>query len=149
MVSSRPLISNFSNPLIKYLGIVPGAPITIVLKLTLMFHSFFFSSLPRSNYLSLFLFSLVFSLCSAGTAKSTIRQILCFSCQQLLRVCVCVCVCVADWPLTEPCRSSYVNRKTATRGCKQLRQVDSRKRVAWVDNRKCKALWNHICRRPQ
>ena len=40
-----------------------------------MFHSFF-SSLSRSWYLSLFSLSFSFTLWSAGTAKSTIRQVL-------------------------------------------------------------------------
>ena len=42
-----------------------------------MFHSFF-SSLARSKYLSPFSFSFIFTLWSAGTAKSTIRRVLFF-----------------------------------------------------------------------
>ena len=38
----------------------------------------FFHSLAKSRYLSLFSLSFSFTLCSAGTAKSTIRQILFF-----------------------------------------------------------------------
>ena len=65
--SSRP----FNNPLV----IVPNAPITIGTIVTFMFHSFF-NSLARSRYLSFFLLSFRFILWSAGTAKSTILQML-------------------------------------------------------------------------
>ena len=67
--SSRP----FNNPLV----IVPNAPITIGTIVTFMFHSFF-NSLTRSRYLSFFSLSFRFILWSAGTAKSTILQILFF-----------------------------------------------------------------------
>ena len=67
--SSRP----FNNPLV----IVPKAPITIGTIVTFMFHSFF-NSLAMSRYLSFFLHSFSFILWSAGTAKSTILQILFF-----------------------------------------------------------------------
>ena len=67
--SSRP----FNNPLV----IVPKAPITIGTIITFMFHSFF-NSLARSRYLSFFSHSFSFILWSAGTAKSTILQILFF-----------------------------------------------------------------------
>ena len=67
--SSRP----FNNPLV----IVPRAPITIGTIVTFMFHSFF-NSLARSRYLSFFSLSFRFILWSAGTAKSTILQILLF-----------------------------------------------------------------------
>ena len=39
---------------------------------------FFFSSLAWITYLSLFLFSLIFPLCSAGIAKCTCQQVLSF-----------------------------------------------------------------------
>ena len=75
MVSTRPLTfkssSPFSNPLIT----VPKTPITIGIIVTCMFRSFF-NSLARSRYLSLFSHS--FILWSAGTAKSTILQVLFF-----------------------------------------------------------------------
>ena len=67
--SSRP----FNNPLVT----VPRAPITIGKIVTFMFHSFF-SCQARSGYLSFFSHSFRFILWSAGTAKSTILQILSF-----------------------------------------------------------------------
>ena len=54
---------------------MPKAPITIDIIVTFLFHSFFFISLARSRYLSLFSHSFSFILWSAGTAKSTILQI--------------------------------------------------------------------------
>ena len=65
--------SSFSNPLVT----VPNAPITIGIIFICMFHSFF-SSLVRSRYLSFFSLSFFFILWSAGTAKSTILQVLIF-----------------------------------------------------------------------
>ena len=56
---------------------VPNAPITISITLIFMFHSFF-SSLTRFKYLSFFSLSLIFTLCSAETATSTIRPVLIF-----------------------------------------------------------------------
>ena len=77
IVSTRPPTSKssrlFDNPLV----IVPNAPITISTIVSFMFHSFF-NSLARSRYLSLFSLSFRFILWSAGTAKSTILQILFF-----------------------------------------------------------------------
>ena len=67
--SSRP----FDNPLV----IVPKAPITIGTIVTFMFYSFF-NSLAMSRYLFFFTHSFRFILWSAGTAKSTILQILFF-----------------------------------------------------------------------
>ena len=76
-VSTRPPTSKssrlFSNPLVT----VPNAPITIGVIVTFVFHSFF-SSLAKSRYLSFFSHSFSFILCSAGTAKSTILQVLFF-----------------------------------------------------------------------
>ena len=77
IVPTRPPTSkssrHFNNPLV----IVPNAPITIGTMVTFMFHSFF-NSLARSRYLSFFSLSFRFILWSAGTAKSTILQILYF-----------------------------------------------------------------------
>ena len=76
-VSTRPLTSKssrlFNNPLVT----VSKAPITIGIIVTFMSHSFF-NSLARSRYLSFFSHSFNFIPWSAGTAKSTILQVLCF-----------------------------------------------------------------------
>ena len=77
MVSTRPSTSNFSIPFSNPLVIVPNAPITIGIIVTCMFHSFF-NYLARSRYLSFFSHSFSFILWSAGTAKSTILQVLFF-----------------------------------------------------------------------
>ena len=53
---------------------IPKAPITIGIIVTFMFHSFF-TSLATSRYL-FFSYSFSFILWSAGTAKSTILQVL-------------------------------------------------------------------------
>ena len=74
IVSTHPPTSKSSRPFNNPLVIVPKAPITIV---TFMFHGFF-NSLARSRYLSFFSLSFRFILWSAGTAKSTILQILFF-----------------------------------------------------------------------
>ena len=68
MVSTRPPTSKSSSPFSYPLVTVPNAPITIGIIVTCMFHSFF-SSLARSH-------SFCFILWSAGTAKSTILQVL-------------------------------------------------------------------------
>ena len=77
MVPTRPLTSKsyrpFSNPLVT----VPNAPITIGIIVPCMFHSFF-NSLAKSKYLSFFSHSFSFTLWSAGTAMSTILQVLFF-----------------------------------------------------------------------
>ena len=75
MVSTCPLISKSSNPFINPLVTVQRAPITIGINVTFMFHSFF-NSLARLRYLSFFSLFFNFTLWSAGTAKSTISQIL-------------------------------------------------------------------------
>ena len=75
IVSTRPLTSKSSRPFNNPLVTVPNTPITIGAIVTFMFHSFF-NSLARSRYLSFFSLSLRFILWSAGTAKSTILQIL-------------------------------------------------------------------------
>ena len=77
IVSTRPLTSKSSRPFHNPLVIVPNAPITIGTIVTFMFHSFF-NSLARSRYLSFFSLSFRFILWSAGTARSTILQILFF-----------------------------------------------------------------------
>ena len=73
VVSSCPLISKSSSPCFNSLVTVPSTPITIGITVTFMFHTFF-SSQARFWYLSLFSLSFCFTLCSAETAKSTIRQ---------------------------------------------------------------------------
>ena len=70
MVSAHPLISKSSSPFNNSLTTVTKAPITIGIGVTFMFHSF---SIPM--HLSL---SFNFTLWSAGTASSTILQILFF-----------------------------------------------------------------------
>ena len=77
MVSTRPPTSKSSSPFSIPLVTVPNAPITIDIIVTCMFHSFF-NSLARSRYLSFFSHSFSFILWSAGTAKSTILQVLSF-----------------------------------------------------------------------
>ena len=61
----------------NHLVTVPNAPITIGTIVTFMFHSFFIS-LARLRYLFFFSLSFRFILWSAGTAMSTILQILIF-----------------------------------------------------------------------
>ena len=75
MVSSRPPTSKSSSLLNNPLVSVPKAPITIGIIVTFMFHRFF-NSLARLRYLSFFSLSFSFVLCSAGTVKSTILQVL-------------------------------------------------------------------------
>ena len=70
MVSTRPPTSKFSSPFSNPLVTVPNAPITIVIIVTCMFHSFF-NSLAKSRYLSFFSHSFGFILWST---KSTILQ---------------------------------------------------------------------------
>ena len=75
MVSTRSPTSKSSRPFNNPLVTVPKAPITIGIIVTFMFHSFF-NSPPRSRNLSLFSHYFSFILWSAGTAMSTILQIL-------------------------------------------------------------------------
>ena len=70
MVSNCALIYKYFIPFTNPLGIVPSAPITIGITVTFMFQ---FCFLAISMFLSLFSLSLVFTLWSAGTAKSTIQ----------------------------------------------------------------------------
>ena len=75
--STRPPTSKSSRPFNNPLVVVLNVSITIGTIVTFMFHSFF-NSLARSRYLSFFSLSFRFILWSAGTAKSTILQILFF-----------------------------------------------------------------------
>ena len=74
VVLVRPLISNSSNSFSQPLEIVLSVLITISITVNFIFHSFF-SPLARSKCLFLFSFSLIFTLLSAGMAKSTSRQV--------------------------------------------------------------------------
>ena len=84
VVSTRLPISKSSRPFNNPLVTLPKAPIAIGIIVTFMFHSFF-NSLARSRYLSFFSHSFSFILWSAGTAKSTILQILYFSLLIIIR----------------------------------------------------------------
>ena len=75
MVSTRPPTSKSSSPFSNPLATVPNAPIKIGIIVTCMFHSFF-NSLARFKNVSLFSHFFSFIQWSAGTAKSTILQIL-------------------------------------------------------------------------
>ena len=66
MASTCPLISMSSSPFTN--------PINIGITVTFIFHSFF-SSIARFTFSSLFSPSFNFTLWSAGTTKSTIRQV--------------------------------------------------------------------------
>ena len=77
MVSARPLISKYSSPLTRPLGFIRNTPITTGINVTFTLHSFF-SSLARPRFIFLFSFSLIFTQWSAGTAKSTIRELFFF-----------------------------------------------------------------------
>ena len=83
MVTIRPPTSKFSSPFNNLLVTVPKVPITVGITVTFMFHTFF-NSLARSRYLSFFSHYFSFILWSAGTAKSTILQILFLCCCWLL-----------------------------------------------------------------
>ena len=77
MVSTRLPNSKSSSPISYPFVTVPNAPIKIGIIVTRMVHSFF-NSLARSRYLSFFSHSFHFILWLAGTAKSTILQVLFF-----------------------------------------------------------------------
>ena len=80
MVSTHPLISKSSSPLINLLVTVPSGSFTTSITVTFMFHSFF-SSLERSKrsrYLFFFSLSFSFILGTARMAKSTIWQVIIF-----------------------------------------------------------------------
>ena len=75
MFFTRVLISNSSRSFTDPLVSVSSAPIIIGITVTFMSHCFF-SFLARFRYLSLFSPSFNFTQWSAGTEKSTIRQVL-------------------------------------------------------------------------
>ena len=77
MVPSCLVISKSSSPCTNHSVIVQRAPITIGIIVTFMFHRFF-NSLAKSRYLSFFSHSFNYTLWYAGTAKSTIMQVLYF-----------------------------------------------------------------------
>ena len=79
MVSNRPPTSKSSSSFNSPLVIVPKAPITIDIIITVMFHVFFFNSQGQGQGTYTF-FSLSFSFIRwlAGTAKSTILKVLFF-----------------------------------------------------------------------
>ena len=77
IVSTRPPTSKSFRPFNNLLVIETNALITIGTIVTFMFHSFF-NSLARSRYVSFFSLSFRFILLSAGTANSTILQVLFF-----------------------------------------------------------------------
>ena len=68
------LIFIFFSPSTNPFVTVPRAPITVSVNVTFMFHSFF-SALARSWCLYFFSPFIIFALCFAGTAKSTIRHL--------------------------------------------------------------------------
>ena len=73
MVFTRSLISKSSSPLVA----VPRAHISIGIIVTFMFYGcYFLNSQVTSKYLCLFSLSFNFTLWSAGTTKSTNRQVL-------------------------------------------------------------------------
>ena len=77
IVSTRPPTSKTSSPFNNPLVTVPSAPITIGIIVTFLFHSLF-TSLAKVEVLILLFTFLSFILCSVGTAKSTILQVLFF-----------------------------------------------------------------------
>ena len=74
MVLDNPTISNSPSPLSKPLGAIPSVAITTGITIIVRLHRLL-SSLARFKFLALFLFSLIFTLLSAGTAKTRIRRI--------------------------------------------------------------------------
>ena len=81
IVSTRPHISKLSSSFINSLVTVSRVPITIGITITFMFQFFLFPSKLVVFILFFFLFN--FILWSAGTAKSTIWQVI-FFCWLLL-----------------------------------------------------------------
>ena len=79
MVSIRPFISKSTSPSSNPLVTVPRTPITIGIMVTFIFLNAF-KSQARSKYLFFYTLSFNFNLWSAGTAKSTIQQVLFFCC---------------------------------------------------------------------
>ena len=97
MVSTRPPTSKSSSPFNSPFVTVPNEPIMIGKIVTFKFHSFF-NFLPRSRYLFFFSLSFSFILWSAGTAKSTILQVLFFF---VVGCCCCCCLSLLGlvfWP---------------------------------------------------
>ena len=80
MVSTRPLFYKSFSPCTNILVTVARAPITISIIVTFMFHSFFQfpSKVPVFILLFTFFQSFNFTLWSAESLKSTIRQVLFF-----------------------------------------------------------------------
>ena len=78
MVTIRPPTSKSWSPFNNHFVTVPKEPTTIDIIVTFMFHTFF-NSLANSMYVSFFSHSFSFILLSAGTANSTILQIIFFS----------------------------------------------------------------------
>ena len=76
-VSTCRLISRSSTPYTIHVVTLPRALITVSITVTLMCHSFS-SVLARSRYWYLISLSLNFTQSSAGTAKSSIQQVLFF-----------------------------------------------------------------------
>ena len=72
IVSIYPVVSHFNQSL-YHLITLPKVPITIGIRVSLMFYNFF-NSLARSRYLSFFSLSFNCTLWSAETAKSTILE---------------------------------------------------------------------------
>ena len=77
--------------------VLRGVPVLLRLKYLFYVPKFFFNSLAKSKYLSLFSISFNFILWSAGTAKSIIRQVLFlslniskFGCLAEIRLSVCI-----------------------------------------------------------
>ena len=75
IVSIRAPIFSYSTLFTNSLWTVPCAPVRIDITLTLLFHSFL-SSLARSEYWLVFLLSLIFTLWSGETAKSSFLVII-------------------------------------------------------------------------
>ena len=75
MVFTYPLILKTSSAFINPLWIVLNSLTTTGIITSSMYNSFFFISLARSMYLSLFAFFYILTLWSAGMAKSSIRQV--------------------------------------------------------------------------
>ena len=67
MAQACPTISNSFSSLTRHLGTVSSVPNIIAITITFIFNNFF-SSLGRSKQLSLFSFSLIFTLWSTGVA---------------------------------------------------------------------------------
>ena len=96
MVSTSPPTPKSPSPVNSPLVTVPNAPITNGISVTFMFHSFF-NFLARSRYLSFFSLSFNFTLWSAGTAKSTILQVLFFLFFFFFFFCLLACLVHLTW----------------------------------------------------